>query len=419
VIPLELDFLEPLGKLVTRPWASEVTGMQIDSRRIEEGDLFVAVGDGSDFVPHALARGAAATLVPEEPHQALAAIGGAVRGRSSARVVGITGATGKTTTKDILAALCGPHLRTVASEGNYNNELGVPLTLCRIDPDTELCIVEMGMRGLGQIAWLASFAKPDVALITNIAPVHLELVGTVENVAKAKAELIEALPPGGIAVVPDEPLLEPYLGRTDITVRRFGTVEEPNADEPSLFTVGERTVRLETGYRAAHQLENTLAALTVCDVLGVPVGDGTLAVEFSPHREAVLELPDGMTLIDDSYNANPVSMVAALRHLSAIAGDRRRVAVLGEMAELGPGAAGYHREVGEALAEMGIEVLVAVGPLASGYLDGAAGVESVHAGSAEEAAGIVRSVVRPGDVILVKGSHAVGLDALVANLTDH
>src|SRR5262249_55325300 len=205
VIPLELGVIEPLGRVTARPWADCVTGMQIDSRRIEEGDLFVAVGGGSDFIAHALARGAAATLVPDDAHAALAAIAGAVRDRSTARIVGITGATGKTTTKDILAALCSPHLRTVASERNFNNELGVPLTLCRIEPDTELCIVEMAMRGLGEIAWLASFSRPDVGLITNIAPVHLELVGTVENVAKAKAELIEALPAGGAAVVPAEP----------------------------------------------------------------------------------------------------------------------------------------------------------------------------------------------------------------------
>src|SRR5260221_2975903 len=199
--------------------------MQVDSRRVDEGDLFVAVGGGADFIAHALARGAAATLVPDDEHRALAAIAGAVRDRSAARVVGITGATGKTTTKDILAALCSPHLRTVASEGNYNNELGVPLTLGRIEDETELCIIEMGMRGLGQIAWLASFARPDVALITNIGPVHLELVGTIENVARAKAELIAALPPGGTAVIPEEPLLDPYL-RDDIEIRRFGAIEE-------------------------------------------------------------------------------------------------------------------------------------------------------------------------------------------------
>jgi UDP-N-acetylmuramoyl-tripeptide--D-alanyl-D-alanine ligase len=415
VIPLELSVLEPLGKLTTRPWASEVTGMKIDSRRIEEGDLFVAIGDGVDFIPHAIARGAAAALVPDEPQLALAEIGGAVRSRSRARVVGITGATGKTTTKDILAALCTPYLRTVASEGNYNNELGVPLTLCRIEPDTELCIVEMGMRGLGQIAWLAATAKPDVALITNIAPVHLELVGTVENVARAKAELIEALPAGGTAVVPEEPLLDPYLGRDDVTIRRFARFDGDPASGELAFRAGDRTIRLQTPFRSAHQLQNTLAALTVCDVLGVPVADGALEVDLSPHREAVLELPGGVTLIDDSYNANPVSMLAALAHLSSLAGGRRRVAVLGEMAELGPDAAAYHRDVGQAAAEAGIEKLVAVGPLAAGYLRMA---ESAHAETADEAIGIVRAALRPGDVVLVKGSRSVGLEALVANLRD-
>jgi UDP-N-acetylmuramoyl-tripeptide--D-alanyl-D-alanine ligase len=411
VIPLELGLIEPLGGLTARPWADSVTGMQIDSRRIEEGDLFVAIGGGTDFVAHALARGAAAALVPADEHGALAAISGAVRDRSTARVVGITGATGKTTTKDILAALCSPHLKTVASEGNFNNELGVPLTLCRIDRDTELCIVEMGMRGLGQIAYLASFARPDVALITNIAPVHLELVGTIENVAKAKAELVEALPPGGIAVVPEEPLLEPYL-RSDIDVRRFGTIRELGR-----YRVGGREISVETNYRAPHQLQNTLAALTVCDALGVPLPDGgTLEVAFSPLREEVLELDGGVTLINDCYNASPASMRAALEHLAELAGDRRRVAVLGEMAELGEEAKVFHREVGEEVARSGVAVLVAVGPLAEGYAAAADGVETRSVDDAQAAADTVSELLRPGDVVLVKGSRAVGLEAVAANL---
>jgi len=397
MIPLELELIEPLGRLTSRPWASEVTGMQIDSRRIEEGDLFVAVGGGADFVAHALARGAAAALVPDDEHAALAAIGGAVRDRSGARVVGITGATGKTTTKDILAALCTPHVRTVASEGNFNNELGVPLTLCRIEPDTEVCIVEMGMRGLGQIAYLASFAKPDIALITNIAPVHLELVGTVENVAKAKAELIEALPPGGVAVVPAEPLLEPYLTRPDIEVRRF------SGDVP-----------FATNFTAAHQLRNTLAAIAVCDVLGVALPD-SLEVEFSSLREEVLDLGD-ITLINDCYNANPAAMTAALEHLATLAGDRRKVAVLGGMAELGPEAPAYHRATGAEVARAGVAVLVAVGPLSEGYVESATGVQSVKVGTAEEAADALASVLQPGDVVLVKGSRAVGLEAVATKL---
>jgi UDP-N-acetylmuramoyl-tripeptide--D-alanyl-D-alanine ligase len=411
VIALELAVIEPLGRLNARPWASEVTGLQIDSRRIEEGDLFVAVGGGEDFVAHALARGAAAALVPENAHEALARIGAEVRNRSTAQVVGVTGATGKTTTKDILAALAAPRLRTVASEGNFNNELGVPLTLGRIDLDTELCIVEMAMRGLGQIAWLASFARPDIGLITNIAPVHLELVETVENVARAKAELIEALPPGGTAVVPEEPLLDPYLTRTDIEIRRFG-----GPVEPGRFEVGGRTIELETSFTAPHQLQNTLAALTVCDVLGIAPANGRLDVAFSPLREEVLELPGGITVINDCYNANPASMKAALAHLQTLAGDRRKVAVLGEMAELGDDALAYHREVGEEAVRVGVVAIVAVGPLAAEYLVPATAAEVVLAGNADEAAEAAEKILRRGDVVLVKGSRAVGLEAVAAKL---
>ena len=385
--------MEPLGRLTARPWADEVTGLQIDSRRIEEGDLFVAVAGGEDFAAHALARGAAAVLVPERPHEALATIAGEVRDRSSARVVAITGSTGKTTTKDILAAICAPHLRTVASEANYNNELGVPLTLCRIERDTELCIVEMGMRGLGQIAWLASFAKPDIGLITNIGPVHLELVETIENVARAKAELIDALLPGGVAVVPDEPLLEPYLERDDIEVRRF------SSDVP-----------FATSYTARHQLDNTRAALAVCEVLGVPLPT-TLEVTFTPLREEEHELAGGVLLLNDCYNANPLSMRAALANLAERAGARRRVAVLGEMAELGSGAEEFHREVGRQAAELGVEV-IGVGPLAPGY-----GGRAVA--TAAEAAEVVAELLQPGDVVLVKGSRSVGLEAVAAKLLSH
>ena len=413
MIALELETIEPLGRLTARPWADAVTGVKIDSRRIEEGDLFVAASPaGADFVAHALARGAAATLVPDEPHRALAAIAGAVRDRSTARVVGITGATGKTTTKDILAVLCAPHARTVASEGNYNNELGVPLTLCRLEPDTEVCIVEMGMRGLGQIAWLASFARPEVALITNVGPVHLELVETVENVARAKAELIDALPPGGVAVVPaDEPLLDPHLARDDIEIRRVGSV-----DEPGVFRVGGRTVRLETNFASRHQLENTLAALEVCDALGIEIADGELAVDFSPLREEELELEDGVLLLNDCYNANPLSMHAALEHLAGRAGGRRSVAVLGEMAELGPGAAAYHREVGAAVAGLGVDTLIAVGPLGREYAAAANGIDARCVDTAAEAAAALRATLRPGDVVLVKGSRAAGLEVVAEKL---
>jgi UDP-N-acetylmuramoyl-tripeptide--D-alanyl-D-alanine ligase len=381
--------------VIARPWADAVTGMQVDSRRIDEGDLFVAVGGGVDFVEHALARGASAALVPADAFAALAAIGGAVRDKSHARVVGITGSTGKTSTKDILFALCASHRRTIANEGNYNTEIGVPLTLCRIEEDTEICISELGMRGLGQIAWLASFVRPDIGVITNVGPVHLELVQTIENVARAKAELIEALPSGGIAIVPDEPLLEPYLNRPDISVRRVDD---------------EAPIPFRTNYSSAHQLANTRTAIAVADVLGIPLPTSELAVEFSKLREEERELPGGGLLLNDCYNANPVSMRAALLHLAERGNGRRLVAVLGEMAELGDEAPGYHKEIGALLRELGISDVIAVGPLARDY-------GGDWDATAADAATELRSRLRPGDVVLVKGSRSVGLETVAENLT--
>src|SRR5207247_496370 len=182
------------GKLETAPGAEEVTGVQIDSRRIEPGDLFVAVRAGAEFTADALQRGAAATLVPDDAFAALAALGSAVRERASARAVAITGSYGKTTTKDILASLVLPQRRAVAAERSFNNEIGVPLTLCRLEEDTEVCIVELAMRGFGQIAELCEIARPEIGVITNVGPAHLELVGSLEGVLRAKRELVAALP---------------------------------------------------------------------------------------------------------------------------------------------------------------------------------------------------------------------------------
>jgi UDP-N-acetylmuramoyl-tripeptide--D-alanyl-D-alanine ligase len=394
VIPVELNELEPLGRLVTRPWADVVTGMQVDSRRIAEGDLFVAVGGGEDFVQHALARGAAGALVPADAFAALAAIASLVRERSKARVVAITGSTGKTSTKDILYALCAPHRRTIANEGNYNTEIGVPLTICRLEEDTELCISEMGMRGAGQIAWLASFVKPDVGVITNVGPAHLEQLGSIENIARAKAELIDALPPGGVAIVPEEPLLEPHLGRTDIMIKRV------DPDTPIPFT---------TNYTSKHQLLNTRTAVAAAECLDVPLPDA-LEVEFSRFREEERPLPGGGLLLNDCYNANPVSMRAALEHFVARAGDRRRIAVLGDMLELGPRAPEYHREIAELVRALGIEQVIAVGELARAY-----GGDWVP--NAADAAARLRAALQPGDAVLVKGSLGVGLAVVAENLT--
>ena len=416
MIPLSLEEVGALcpGRLDAAPWADEVTGVQVDSRRVEEGDLFVVVGGGKDFTRHAFARGAAATLVPEDAFSGLAAIGAAVRSRSSARVVAITGSTGKTSTKDILAAMCRAHAKTVAAEGGHNNEIGLPLTLARIDEDTEVVVCEMGMRGLGQIAELCAIARPDIGVITSIGPVHLELLGTVERVAEAKAELVAALPSGGVAVVPEEAVLEPFLGRADIDLRRFRredvlAFERHDGSSRVVLAIRERELELELPFTARHQAENAVAALHALEALELPLPEGRVEVELSRWRGEELRLPTGGLLINDSYNANPTSMQAALEHLAEHEG--RLVAVLGGMAELGPDGPEYHREVGELARSLGIEVLP-VGVLGRDYVpDGI-----LFATDAVEAAEKIGDIVQPGDVVLVKGSRAVGLEVVAEAL---
>jgi UDP-N-acetylmuramoyl-tripeptide--D-alanyl-D-alanine ligase len=377
-----------------------VTGVHIDSRRVAPGDLFVAIGRGAEFLEDALARGAAATLVPKEPFAAFAALGSVVRDRTSARVVGITGSTGKTSTKDILAALCSPAAQTVANEANFNNEIGVPLTLCRLEPDTEVCILELAMRGFGQIADLCAIARPEIGLVTNVGPVHLELVGSLDGVRRAKSELIAALPPGGTAIVPREFPVE----REDVEVVYLA---EPEAQQEDGRTV---VGGVSFNFTAPHQAANAAAALAVLDALGLPRPQ-RVDVEFSRWRGEELPLAGGGLLINDAYNANPDSMRAALAHLAAVSGDRRRVAVLGEMAELGPGGPGFHEEIGAEAKRQGVRALVAVGELARGYLEGASGIDITEwAPDAESAVAVVERIAEPGDCVLVKASRSVGLE---------
>jgi UDP-N-acetylmuramoyl-tripeptide--D-alanyl-D-alanine ligase len=402
MIPLGVEELRGLGRLELR--ADEVTGVQVDSRRIAAGDLFVAVGRGADFVEDALARGAAAALVPDDAFDALGRIGRAVRDRSSARVVGITGSTGKTSTKDILAALCNATgARTVAAEASYNNEIGVPLTLCRLEPDTEVCILELAMRGFGQIAALCEIARPEIGVITNVGPVHLELVGDLAGVVRAKSELVAALPVGGTAIVPEDFVVE----RPDIRVVRLG--------EPEVERAGARTIveGVSFNFAARHQACNAAAAIVALDALGLPRPE-SVDVEFSRWRGDETPLARDGLLINDAYNANPVSMRAALTYLVERADGRRTVAVLGDMAELGRTAPSYHREVGAAAAELGVDELLAVGDLARGYLD--AGVPGRWVPNVHEALRVLDEVVRPGDCVLVKASRAMGLEAVAEAL---
>jgi UDP-N-acetylmuramoyl-tripeptide--D-alanyl-D-alanine ligase len=405
VIPLAWREVEELD-LGDLQGSGEITGIKGDSREVGPGDLFVALNAGVGFVDDARERGAA-TLVPTDQHVGLAALASLVRSKSDARVVAVVGSAGKTTTKDILGALCAPHVPTIWAERSLNNEIGLPLTVCRLEPETRVLVTEMAMRGLGQVGALCAIALPDVVVVPHIGPEHLELLGTVERVAEANAEAIAALPAGGTAVVPARaPELEPFLTREDVVHRRFAPDDLDRRDGATTFRVGDREVELTLPFTQRHLALNALAALHAYDALGLPLErahEGVAGIRLSPWRGEELALAGGGFVVNDAYNANPDSMRAALEHLAERAGSRRKVAVLGEMAELGPSAEAYHREIGGLAAELGIEV-IGVGEPARAY-------EPVAwAPTADEALVLARVTVEPGDAVLVKASRAVGLE---------
>ena len=416
----------------------------VDSRTLAPGELFVGLGgdraDGGSFARQALRAGAWGVLVRPEHAAAAAAesTGGAVlahhdplaamqalarswraelRARG-AKVVAITGSTGKTSTKDILAALIGGRMRTAATPANLNTEIGLPLAILCAPVETERLVLEMAMRGPGQIAELTAIAEPDVGVIVNVGPAHLELLGSLEAIAAAKAELIAGLAPGASVVVPGgEPLLARHL-RADVNTITFGedaevSLAERHPDGRVLISAGSQLIELWPSFDQAHHLRNLLAAVAAARALGLTPG-GRLEVSFSARRGERLELPGGAVVIDDCYNANPMSMRAAIDDLAETA-RARRVAVLGDMLELGPQARGLHREIGAYAAERGVDLLVTVGPLAAEMAAAFAG-EAHCVGDAAQAAELLPAMLAPGDTVLVKGSRGVGLERVVAAL---
>jgi UDP-N-acetylmuramoyl-tripeptide--D-alanyl-D-alanine ligase len=410
----------------------EVSGAAIDSRLVHGGELFVPVvaeRDGHDFVGEALAAGAAAYLcsrpVPGEVSgrpavevrdtlAALADLGRHARRRLPDRVVGVTGSVGKTSVKDLLAVTLGSRWRTAASEGSFNNELGVPLTLLNAPDHTQALIVEMGARGAGQIAELCAAARPTVGVVTRVAAVHTESFGAIEAVAAAKGELVEALPAAGVAVLnAGDPRVAAMATRARARVLTFGEGGDVSAvgvvldDElrPSLRLVtpwGAVDVRL--GVRGIHMVDNALAAAAaglVCDVPLDDVADALGRAGLSRWRMDLVRLASGARLLNDAYNANPTSMAAALRSLASL-GARRRAAVLGVMAELGESSDAAHRAVGALARDLGIEV---VGVGVAGY----GGTVVPDLAAAVEALGELTE----GDAVLVKGSRVAGLERLV------
>jgi UDP-N-acetylmuramoyl-tripeptide--D-alanyl-D-alanine ligase len=414
----------------------------IDSREAGPGALFVGLPganvDGGEFAAAALAAGAwgvmvapehagagrssppGVVLVAERPLAALQHLARAWRRELGSKVIGVTGSSGKTSTKDLLLAVLSPHRRTAASRANRNTEIGLPLEILAAPAGTEVLVLEMGMRGAGQIAELAAIAEPEVAVLVNVGTAHLELLGTVEAIAAAKAELIAALPAGGTAVVPaHEPLLTPHL-REDVHTVTFG----PGGDVRLARSDGEHveidldgtSVSLEVPFTQAHMRVNLLAAVAAARAVGV-IPRGRIEAVISAGRGESRQLPGGVTLIDHCYNANPVSMRAALDDLAeSTAPERRRVAVLGDMLELGPRAHEFHLEVGRQAERSGVGLLVTVGPLAAAMASEFHG--EVHClPDAADAAAQLPELVREGDVVLVKGSLSVGLEAVCRALS--
>jgi UDP-N-acetylmuramoyl-tripeptide--D-alanyl-D-alanine ligase len=412
-----------LGRLERGDDDGAITGILADSREVGFGDLFVALNTGVDYLDDARARGAA-TLAPDDQHAALAALATLVRAKSFVQVVAVVGSTGKTTTKDILGALCAAVVPTVYPEASLNNEIGLPLTLCRLQPDTRVLVAELGMRGVGQIAALSAIARPQLVLVTAVGPEHLELVGSVANAVRANAEAIDALPPGGTAVVPAHtPDLEPFLVRDDIVVQPFDPADVKRiSDDRWWFRVAGHELELRLPFRQRHLAENTLAALGAYHALGLPlerVQEGIAGIRLSRWRGEELPLAGGGLAINDAYNANPTSMRAALLDLAERADGRRRVAILGEMAELGADAERYHGEIGALLDELGIESVVGVGQLGRLYLRSSGGADMRWVGTVGELEDLLDDIVRAGDVVLVKASRAVGLEGIpeqIANL---
>jgi UDP-N-acetylmuramoyl-tripeptide--D-alanyl-D-alanine ligase len=416
VIALAWEEVEALGlgRLDGGDPGSIVTEIVADSRLVGPGDLFVALNTGVRYVDEARARGAA-TLVPDDQEAALAALASLVRSKSDARVVAVVGSTGKTSTKDILGALCAPHAPTVWAEKSLNNEIGLPLTVCRLEPETRILVTEMGMRGLGQVAALCEVASPDVAVVSSIGPEHLELLGSIERVAEANAEAIAALPAGGTAVVPAAcPELEPYLDRDDVELRRFDAADVDFADGLGRFRIDGRELVLELPFSQRHQATNALAALHAYAALGLPLeraGEGARDITISAWRGEEIALPGGGLVVNDAYNANPESMRAALLDLVERAGERRRVAILGEMAELGDASEAYHREIGALAAALDVSV-IGIGEPARAY------DPLVWAAGPGEALPEIQAFLRRGDVVLVKASRAIGLEGIAAEITN-
>ncbi|QGV81079.1 UDP-N-acetylmuramoyl-tripeptide--D-alanyl-D-alanine ligase [Streptomyces ficellus] len=443
--------------------AVQVTGsVVIDSRQVGPGSLFAAFAgenvDGHDYAQRAVDAGAVAVLatrpvgvpaiVVDDVQTALGALARAVVRRLGTTVVALTGSAGKTSTKDLIAQVLQHKGPTVWTPGSLNNEIGLPLTALRAEKDTEHLVLEMGARGIGHIRYLAELTPPTIGLVLNVGSAHIGEFGGREQIAQAKGEMVEALPAaeaGGIAVLnADDPLVRAMHTRTHARVTLFGEADDAavRAENVRLTETGQPSFRLHTPTGCSdvtlrlygeHHVSNALAAAAVAHELGMSVDEIATALSgagtLSRWRMEVTERPDGVTIVNDAYNANPESMRAALRALAAMgkaaqAKGGRTWAVLGQMAELGDEALAEHDAVGRLAVRLNVSKLVAVGGREASWLqlgaynEGSWGEESVHVSDARAAIDLLRSELRPGDVVLVKASRSVGLERIATALLE-
>ena len=436
------------------------TGVSIDSRTVARGDLFIALSgpnfDGHAFVQEAFERGAAGALVSDQgefgPHQgtvvvndtfaALTALGIAGRERARARVIGITGSVGKTGTKDLTARALAALGTVHASTGSFNNHFGLPLTLARLAPDTDFAVVEMGMNHAGELRALTRIARPDIAVVTTIEAVHLEFFKDVAAIAAAKAEIFEGVTDGGAAILNRDNASYHQLATAaqaigvgqlsgfgeaaecDVRLLDFAAVPERNRVTAS---VGGKTISYDLAIDGRHWAINSLAVLAVVQVLGgdVPMAANAMADMTAPEGRGAryrFELASGpVDVIDDSYNAGPVSMRAALAVLSDTKPDPggRRIAALGDMLELGPGAARLHADLAPDIARLGIDQVFTAGPLMEALFEALPALaRGQHAGSADSLIQPLVESLRAGDVVLIKGSHGSAMHRVVSALRD-
>ncbi|MEV5338204.1 UDP-N-acetylmuramoyl-tripeptide--D-alanyl-D-alanine ligase [Streptomyces sp. NPDC052676] len=432
-----------------------VTGPVVrDSREAGPGSLFVAfVGervDGHDFAPQVVAAGAVAVLgsrpvgvpaiVVDDVQAALGALARHVVTKLGTTLIGLTGSAGKTSTKDLIAQVLQRKAPTVFTPGSLNNEIGLPLTALSATEETRFLVLEMGARGIGHIRYLTELTPPKIGLVLNVGSAHIGEFGGREQIAQAKGELVESLPEDGTAVLnADDPYVKAMASRTQAKVILFGEADEADvrAENVRLTDTGQPSFTLHTPSGCSdvtmrlygeHHVSNALAAAAVAHELGMSAEEIATALSeagsLSRWRMEVTERPDGVTVVNDAYNANPESMKAALRALAAMGRGRRTWAVLGKMAELGDESLAEHDAVGRLAVRLNVSKLVAVGGREAAWLqlgaynEGSWGEESVHVSDAQAAVDLLRSELRPGDVVLVKASRSVGLEKVAEALLE-